>query len=300
MNKRIFGKTGLEVTPLGFGGAEIGFGDAAQETVTRLLGAALDAGINVIDTAECYKDSEGLIGRAVGHRRSEYYLFTKCGHASGFDLPDWNPDMLRHSIDRSLQRLGTDYVDVINLHTCSADILRQGDAITVVQEAKAAGKARWIGYSGDREDALYAVECGAFDVLQTSINIADQQAATLFLPKAQAANMGVIAKRPIANASWSMSDRAKVHEYVLPYWERLQELAYDFLKTGTYDDHLRTALQFTLGQPGVHVAIVGTMNPSRLAPNITAAEATPLTTAEMASIRDRWTSVAAEDWVGRA
>ena len=134
MERRILGKTGLEVSILGFGGAEIGFEDAPIATVEKLLGSALDAGLNVIDTAECYNASEEKIGQAVGKRRDEFHLFTKCGHASGFDLPDWDPKMLAKSIDRSLQRLGTDRVDLVQLHSCSEELLRQGDVIAVLQK----------------------------------------------------------------------------------------------------------------------------------------------------------------------
>jgi aryl-alcohol dehydrogenase-like predicted oxidoreductase len=74
---------------LGFGGAEIGDGHAAQAAVDRLLGEALDAGLHVIDTAECDFDSDALIGGAAAPRRHEIYFLTKCGHASGLDLPDW-------------------------------------------------------------------------------------------------------------------------------------------------------------------------------------------------------------------
>jgi aryl-alcohol dehydrogenase-like predicted oxidoreductase len=86
MDRRSLGQTGMHVSILGFGGAEIGYGHAAQATVDRLLGEALDAGLNVIDTAECYLDSETLIGHAVAHRRQEYCLLTKCGHAAGLGL----------------------------------------------------------------------------------------------------------------------------------------------------------------------------------------------------------------------
>ena len=89
MEKRILGKTGLEVSILGFGGAEIGFEDASPATVEALLGSALDAGLNVIDTAECYNDSEGKIGRAVGKRRDEFHLFTKSGRVVSPKMPGW-------------------------------------------------------------------------------------------------------------------------------------------------------------------------------------------------------------------
>src|SRR5207247_1427642 len=76
---------------LGFGGSEIGYDRVAVRTVERLLGSALDAGLNVIDTAECYEDGETLIGKAVGARRREFYLFTKCGHPRGWSRGDWRP-----------------------------------------------------------------------------------------------------------------------------------------------------------------------------------------------------------------
>src|SRR5258708_2581514 len=160
VEKRQLGKTDMAVTVLGYGGAEGGFQSAEQETVTKLLNSALDAGLNVIDTAECYGASEELIGNAVSHRRSEYYLLTKCGHASGIALPDWDPRLLEESIDRSLQRLQTDYLDLVQLHTCSEEKLRQGEVIAVLQKARDAGKTRYIGYSGDHQAARYAVECG--------------------------------------------------------------------------------------------------------------------------------------------
>src|SRR6185312_865484 len=103
-----------------------------------------------VDTAECYNDSEEKIGRSISGRRGEFHLFTKCGHSAGFDLPDWDPKMLAMQIERSLLRLNTDRVDLVQLHSCSEEMLRQGDVIDVLVRAKEAGKTRYIGYSGDR------------------------------------------------------------------------------------------------------------------------------------------------------
>ncbi len=296
MERRSFGNTGMKVSALGFGGAEIGFEGAPQGDVDKLLNAALDAGLNVIDTAECYADSEDKIGAAVAGRRNDFYLFTKCGHSSGLDLPGWDPKMLELSIDRSLKKLRTDCVDLVQLHSCSEDLLKQGDVIEVLQRARAAGKTKHIGYSGDHRAALYAVECGAFDSLQTSVNIADQECLHLTLPKALSAGMGVIAKRPVANVSWRSGGEPPKNSYYQTYWERLNVLKYPFLST---QDAVSIALRFTLSQVAVSVAIVGTKNPSRWAENASFADLGPLSPSEMNAILARWQEVAEPDWTGQ-
>ena len=126
-----------------------------------MLGDALDAGLNVIDTAECYLDSEELIGPAVAARRKDYYLFTKCGHPETVTKEDWRPESLLRSIRRSLKRLKTDRVDVVELHSCSEAELRKGEVIAALQLARQKGHTRYIGYSGDGQAARYAIECGA-------------------------------------------------------------------------------------------------------------------------------------------
>lgn len=296
MERRVLGRTGLEVSVLGFGGSEIGYEGAPLGAVEELLGGALDAGLNVIDTAECYLGSEELIGRAVAHRRADYYLFTKCGHAAGLDYPDWDPRLLAESIDRSLRRLRTDHFDLVQLHSCSADVLRDGAVMEVLGRAREQGKTRFIGYSGDGADALYAVESGAFDALQTSVNIADQQALDLTLPAARERGLGVIAKRPVANAVWKHKTRPE-NSYVHAYWERLGRLDYDFLK-GELPDSVGTALRFTLSVPGVHTAIVGTTKPGRWRENAERLKAGSLPAAEFEAIRARWRQVAGADWGG--
>lgn len=296
MEKRTLGRTDMQVSVLGFGGSEIGYGDASAETVERLLGSALDAGLNVIDTAECYLTSEELIGQAVAHRRQDFYLFTKCGHAADLDLPDWSPALLEESIERSLKRLRTDYLDLLQLHSCEKNVLEQGDVIEVLRRAREQGKTRYIGYSGDSDAALYAVETGAFDTLQTSINIADQEAIELTLPRARERQMGVIAKRPIANAVWK--HKAEPDDpYVQAYWERLEKLDYEFLREGMREA-VSVALRFTLSLPGVHTAIVGTAQPGRWRENalLSASGALPLT--QLRQIRERWQEVAGADWRG--
>lgn len=292
------GRTGMEVTALGFGGAEIGYESVPYEQVEKLLHGALDAGLNIVDTAECYPDSESMIGRAISARRKDYYLFTKCGHAAGFSEPDWHTGMLARQIDRSLERLKTDCVDLVQLHSCSKALLERGEVIEVLRAAKAAGKTRFIGYSGDGQAARYAVECGAFDTLQTSVSIADQEAIELTLPLAAERGMGVIAKRPIANAAWR-TGKQPASEYHHEYWRRLGELKYPFLESETLAQSISTALRFTLAQPGVATAIVGTTRPERWRENAQLLEAGPLEAERIEEIRKRWKAAAKPDWVGQ-
>ncbi|HEX9373733.1 MAG TPA: aldo/keto reductase, partial [Roseiflexaceae bacterium] len=211
----------METSILGFGGSEIGYQRISARTVARLLGSALDAGLNVIDTAECYENSEQLIGKALGARRSQVHLFTKCGHGGGWSRADWRPSALLSSIERSLRRLATDHVDLIQLHSCSLAQLRKGDVIAALERARERGWVRYVGYSGDGEAARYAIQCGRFDTLQTSISIADQQALDLTLPPARERGMGVIAKRPLANVAWRYP-RKPAEPYYQDYWSRLR------------------------------------------------------------------------------
>jgi aryl-alcohol dehydrogenase-like predicted oxidoreductase len=294
MERRKLGRTAMTVSVLGFGGSEIGYEHASARTVARLLGGALDAGLNVIDTAECYADSEALIGKALRGRRDECYVFTKCGHPRGWTGADWRPASILASIERSLRRLDTDHVDLIQLHSCSLAELRRGAAIDALEEAKERGLARYIGYSGDGAAARHAIECGRFDTLQTSVSIADQEALELTLPLARTRRMGVIAKRPLANVAWRHT--RKPASYYADYWMRLRRLDYAFLRDE--DTAVATALRFTVGVPGVHTAIVGTTKPERWRQNA-ALLARALPKKDFEAIRARWAEVADRSWEGQ-
>jgi len=305
LERRRFGKTDMDVVVLGFGGAEIGYERTDPERVETLLNRALDAGLNVVDTAECYVESEALIGAAIGHRREEYHLFTKCGHwaESPAQGADWTVRGILRSLERSLERLKTDAVDLLQLHSCSLEELKRGVCIEALEKAKEQGKARYIGYSGDSQAARFAVECGRFDALQTSINLCDQEAIELTLPLAREKGIGVIAKRPIANAVWR-HESTPPSGYHHEYWRRLQALKYEFA-TGEArsrqdaDGPAGVAMRFTAMQPGVHVLIVGTTNPDRWKQNAELMKAGPLPKEVAESIRARWKATAKSDWTGQ-
>lgn len=298
MEKRRFGKTDMDVSVLGFGGSEIGYENASRETVAELLNSALDAGLNVVDTAECYHNSEELIGQAVSHRRKDFYLFTKCGHPHGYgERADWSKPSILESIQRSLRRLKTDKVDLVQLHSCSDAELKKGEAIDALQTARERGYTRYIGYSGDSHAARFAVETGAFDTLQTSVNMADQEAIELTLPIACEKHMGVIAKRPIANAAWKTGHRP-IDSYHHEYWERLRKLKYSFLDHDL-EKAVSIALRFTLSIPGVHAAIVGTKNPDRWRQNAKFLDGGALDKSLFNEIRERWEECAPRTWIGQ-
>lgn len=305
LEKRALGKTDMKVTVLGFGAAEIGYERTDQGTVDTLLNAALDAGLNVVDTAECYVDSEEQIGKAIGARRKEFYLFTKCGHYTEAGRGnDWTKPGILKSVERSLKRLKTDVVDLVQLHSCGVDELKKGECIEALEQAKKEGKTRYIGYSGDSQAAKFAIETGKFDTLQTSVNICDQECIELTLPLAVAKGMGVIAKRPIANAVWRYEKAADVNGYHAEYYKRFHELQYDFAvgenraKQGA-DGPAGIAMRFSAYQPGVGVIIVGTSKPERWRQNAELMKAGPLPKGMVEAIRAKWKSVAKPEWVGQ-
>jgi hypothetical protein len=167
-----------------------------------------------------------------------------------------------------------------------------------LKRARERGYTRFIGYSGDSQAAHYAVECGEFDTLQTSVNIADQEAIDLFLPLAKEHNTGVIAKRPIANVAWHNGDQPPRDYYGRTYWERLQKMRYEFLQE-ELKETVAMALRFTLSAPGVHTAIVGTTKPGRFLENAAAVASGLLPKKTFDGIRARWRQIAQSAWVGQ-
>lgn len=266
MEKHVLGKTGLEVSRLGVGLAELGdlHMDEAKQA-EQVLNLALDNGINFFDTAACYRNSEELIGRTVAHRRDEFILATKAGHVVGdYEGESWTAQTILDSIDRSLRRLRTDYVDLVQLHSCGVDILERGEVIEALEQAKQAGKTRFIGYSGDNEAALWAVKSGRFDTLQTSYSLVDQHARTRLFGPVEEQNMGLIVKRPIANGVWA--------DYVSSGPEEYRRRAREMKGLGPLpnapDDGILLALGFVFVHEAPDTFIVGTRDPDHMRQNI--------------------------------
>lgn len=288
METRTLGKTGLTISRLGVGLAEIGQNRLSVEEAGRVLNLALDSGITFLDTAACYDISEELIGQTVSNRRDEYVLATKCGHVTGGYQGDaWTAQTVTDSIDRSLKRLQTDYLDLVQLHSCDVDVLARGDVIEALQAAQRAGKTRFIGYSGDNDAAAWAVESGYFDALQTSFNLADQRARKNLFGPAQEKNMGIIVKRPIANGAWGAEKSPS--GYADGYFARAQEMEKAGPLPEAPDNRILLALGFTFAHSEVDTAIVGTRNPDHMRSNIHMVESQlPISQAAVNTLHQRF------------
>jgi aryl-alcohol dehydrogenase-like predicted oxidoreductase len=298
MEKQKLGKTELKVSRLGFGGAELGFvPNIKQADVNELLNSALDSGLNLIDTAAGYLSSEKMIGDAVSHRRNEFYLISKCGALDGFTRSDWSKKGILEAIEQSLRDMKTDHLDIAQLHGCSTEILQQGDCIEGLERAKEKGYTRYIGYSGDNEDAKFAIEMGIFDTLQTSVSVADQSPIDGNIKLAHSKGLGIIAKRPIANAVWRNPEKP-ADAYHHPYWERIQKLKFPFLSKSLAES-IAIALRFTLSIKGVTTAIVGTTKPNRWQENAKYVAEGKLSDKEFNEIREIWNEIADETWNGQ-
>ena len=278
MQTTTLGKTGLKVSRLGAGLNQIGGLPADDvKTVGRILGAALDGGVNFFDTAECYGNSEELIGKSVAHRRDEIVLATKAGHQPTRSLGrSWTGETVRDGIDRSLVRLRTDHVDLVQMHADDISAPLPDDVIQAALDAKAAGKTRFLGYSGENEDAEWAIQSGLFDTLQTSFNLVDQRARYGLFDQAVSKGIGVIAKRPIGNALWGIAATADAGEGLsgtdLDRFKRARAMLEMGPIDGAPQDDIVLALGFVLAHEEVDTAIAGTRSPEHMLANIEAVE----------------------------
>jgi len=290
MDYTTFGKTGLKVSRIAFGAGPIGYLGASQEQAGQVLNRLLDRGVNVIDTAAAYAGSEELIGKAVGHRRGDFVLVSKCGRkVEGVAGEDWSAQLVAETVNRSLRRLGTDHLDVMLLHTCDLAVLEKGEALGALLRAKEAGKIRFAGYSGDNAAATFAVSQPGVDVLMCSVNLCDQVNLEGALAAAAQAGTGVIVKRSVANAAWKPLDTQQglYRDYVKPYKDRLAAMGLEPAALGCSgaEAWLELALRFTLACRDAQVVSIGTTSPGNAEANLRLLEKGPLAPEAVATIR---------------
>ncbi|WP_248929969.1 aldo/keto reductase [Paenibacillus hamazuiensis] len=209
MRYREFGKIGYKVSSLGFGAMNLP--GVPLEQARDALNYALDHGINYIDTAAGYRNSEEIIGETISHRRSEYFLATKTNKR------DYKS--AKEEIERSLQRMKTDYVDLLQIHYVNyvneyKQAMDEGGAYEAALEAKKAGKVRHIGITGHRPELLAKwVQSGKFDQVLFHLNLAQPFALDELIPELVRQNMGRVAMKPLSGGFIQPVDKAIRYPY---------------------------------------------------------------------------------------
>lgn len=280
MQKRTLGRTGLQVTQLGYGSMGLrgprtwGVRVVSDEAAEAFLQRVLDAGINFIDTSPDYGQSEERIGKYLSSRRREFYLATKCGcvytqHDDHLEIDHvWQADVIRRNLETSLQRLRTDYVDLLQFHGGDAATLEREGLIDLLRSFREQGLVRFIGVSSSLPNLPGMIALGVFDTFQIPYSCLAPEHHDL-ITQAAATGAGIIIRggiaqggpdaeiqRPALNDVWS---RARLEE-LLPVGMTKAELI----------------LRYTLAHPHCHTTIVGTCNPQHLAENVAAATRCPL------------------------
>jgi aryl-alcohol dehydrogenase-like predicted oxidoreductase len=277
MKLNTLGRTGLQVTELGYGtgqlrGAGLWGGHPIEpQQADKMLNMVLDAGINLIDTANVYGNAEDYIGRFIAARRAAYVLATKCGctlvPVDGIQHEvrrDWTPAQLEQSIDRSLRRMRTDYVDLLQYHNPTVDDFEKHDLGRVMEDARAAGKTRFLGISTSLPHLPYFLKLGLFDVFQIPYSALEREHEA-WISEVVQHNVGTIIRGGVAKGGPVKGGEQQGK------WERAK---LDDLLDGS--PRITFMLRYTLTHPGLHCNIVATINPENFQQNLAAVEMGPL------------------------
>jgi aryl-alcohol dehydrogenase-like predicted oxidoreductase len=264
---RTLGRTGLQVTQLGYGAMELRGAPRGRpvgdEQAAQVLKAVVDGGINYIDTSIDYGLSEERIGRFIGDRRAEFFLASKCGCAvdpvtaptEGRSPHVFTRANVVAGVEQSLKRLRTDYLDVVQFHASpTRATLEEQGALDALLDLQREGKVRFIGMSGTLPNLPEQIAMGVFDVFQIPYSAVQVEHEDL-ISKAAAAGAGTVIRGGAAKGAWdgavldTLLDGASRTEFILRY---------------------------TLSHPDLHTTIVGTSDPAHLKANLAAARKGPL------------------------
>jgi aryl-alcohol dehydrogenase-like predicted oxidoreductase len=207
MQYRTLGRTGWKVSDIGFGAWAIGgsWGNVDDTESLATLHRALDLGVNFFDTADVYGDgrSERLLARLRGERRDPFYIVTKAGRRLNPHTADgYNRANLTAFVERSLQNLETDALDLVQLHCPPTDVYYRPEVFGVLDDLVKAGKLRHYGVSVERvEEALKAIEYPGVQSVQIIFNIFRQRPADLFFTRAQERGVGILARLPLSSGT---------------------------------------------------------------------------------------------------
>lgn len=247
MQKRTLGKTGWELSIIGFGAIKLP--RISQKECGILLNKAIDAGINFVDTADCYGDSEEKIGLALGKRRREFYLSTKIDERDGIGV--------RNKLERCLRRLRTEYIDLAFFHDVRGseyDRIFDSGGLEALENAQKEGKILEIGISIHHSIAMMmrAIDSGAFSALMVAYSAFDEdRLAADLLPIAHKAGVGLIAMKPLAGGKLGEG----------PSFFRAK-------KSIQGESLAQVSLRYVLSNPNITCAIPGMMRTRELDENL--------------------------------
>ena len=291
------GRTGLQVTRLGFGAMEIrdrhvwGGRPVTEQQVDSLLNSVLDAGINFFDTSNDYGRSEEFIGKFLAKRRSEFVMATKCGclvrkkDDGMFETPHvWTKENLFRGLHESLQRLKTDAIDVMQLHNPSVEECETGKLVEALQEMKKQGKVRHFGISTTLPHLPTYLKWGVFETFQIPYS-GLQRDHEDWITKSAQAGIGTIIRGGVAKGEYGIGPNASADK-----WKKFDEAKLDELRA---PGESRTALmlRFTLSHPHIQTIIAGTLKPEHLGENVEATHRGPLSAELYAEAKRRLDSV---------
>ena len=304
MKYRALGRSGLNVSVIGFGGWGLGgdsYGEMPEDQALRAVLAAVDAGINFFDTSNLYGNgrSESLLGRALHDRREKVLIATKAGF-----LPDqsqsFEPASIESSFDSSLARLQTHYVDLFQLHNPPVDVFEKYPRLrTLLDDWQQSGRVRAWGISvRSPEDALQFIARGEGASIQLNFNLVDQRALEAGVFAAAAAkNVGLIARTPLCfgfltkafdpTEKFGASDhRKRWSEGQKRAWTSGMDFFLDALPAAAADrlSPAQFALKFCVSYPEISCAIPGMLNLEQVAENSGAGELAPFSAEELARL----------------
>ncbi len=299
LEKVVLGRTGLEVTKLGFGALEMrdvvenGGRLPSEEHAGVVLNAVLDSGINFIDTAPGYGRSEEFIGRFISERRNEYYIATKCGRpqtGAPQAQSEWSRGDILRSIDDSLSRLKMEYVDILQLHGPRVADVEAHDCVATLEEVRASGKARFIGVSAVLPDIETFVNWGVFDTFQIVYSALEPEHEET-ISAAEAMGAGTIIRGGSVKGA-PLREQGRGGEFPIVRGRWVESGLADMLEGM---DLVSTMFRYSLAHPSAHTFINGTQNLDHLKANIEAAEMGPLDDELQSAIRERVMAAVAKE-----
>jgi len=306
MKYRVLGKTGLKVSEVGFGAWAIGgnafgnsYGPTDDKTSLEAIKRAVELGCNFFDTADAYGHghSEELLGQVLKERRGDFIIATKVGADFYHDPPrmSFSSDYLSFALEKSCQRLQTDYVDLYQLHNPPVQLLRNSKLFDCLEKLVESRKIRYYGISiHDPEEGILAMKHGHPATIQVVFNILRQEAKNRLFQAAIESDVAIIAREPLSNGF--LTGKFTDDSTFLPgdirfnfprnYFHALiraaQQLKFLETKSRTL---AQASLRFVLDHRDVSTVIPGLKTPQQSEEDLQASEITPLTGEDLLRIR---------------